>query len=94
MSLAMSTVLDRMSKFSKEEKISAAPIFVSGGSFYWRGFTSPVGSVRRPTPATQNIRGGRSGRGRASSGFGGSFGSGTRNRGGHGGTPYDRFSKN
>ena len=94
MSQAMATVLERRSKVSKDDTVSAAPIFVSGGSFYWRGFTSPVGSVRRPTP--KNIRGGHSGRGRGDRGrglrgVGGSFGGGSRNRGGHGGTPYDRF---
>jgi hypothetical protein len=91
MSQAMSTILERMNKEGREGKKSAAPIFVSGGSYYWRGFTSPMGSVRRPTISTQNIRG-RGARGRSFSGVGGSFGGGPRNRGGHGGTPYDRTS--
>ncbi len=94
MSQAMSKVLDRMLKDSKDGKISsAAPIFVSGGSYYWRGFSSPVGSVRRPTSSSQSTRGGgRGSRGRGFSGFGGSFAGDSRSRGGHGGTPYDRSS--
>jgi uncharacterized membrane protein YgcG len=95
MSQAMANILDRMSKAGKDEKSCSAPILVSGGSFYWRGFTSPAGSIRRPHLTSMNTRGGRGGRGRGSggrafAGVGGSFGGGSRNRSGHGGTPYDR----
>ncbi len=80
----MSTVLDRMHKCtaaqSKQRRKDFCCAFYCFRRFllYWRAFTLPVGSVRRPSPVSHQKRGSRG------------FGGGTRNRGGHGGTPYDR----
>jgi len=105
MSQAMSKVLDRMEEAKKlRNSESVASLKVSGASFYWRGFISARGSIRRP----ETSRGGRSGPGggggnrggggrggggrgsRRLLGFGGSFAGGPSSRGARSGKPYDR----
>jgi hypothetical protein len=98
MSDAMVRALHKRDTIARERTITA-PVVVSGGVYYWRGFTSPKGSVKRPAPAPGTSLGGmtnstgghgrgRGGMGRAR-GFGGSFGGGPKGRA----TPYDRNTK-
>jgi hypothetical protein len=72
MSQGMSKVLDRMqeAKKLKSEQIMAS-VKVSGETYYWRGFSSARGSVRRRPPQGSSARGGSRGRERVRGGRGG-----------------------
>jgi len=98
MSDAMVRALQKRDTIVRERTITA-PVVVLGGVYYWRGFTSPKGSVKRPAPMSGTSHGGVTSstggqsRGRGGGGhgrgFGGSFGGGTKGRA----TPYDRSTK-
>jgi len=84
MSVSMSKVLDRADILKRKED---AAVVISGGNHQWRGFTSPVGSIRRPSSGYGAQGRGARGRGRDGRGGGG------RGRVGHGGKPYDHFGQ-
>jgi len=91
MSDCMTKVLDRADRLKKKE---VAAVIISGGTHFWRGFTSPVGSVRRTTTTTARQAGQLvDGRGRGRMGGGRGSGPRGRGRGGHGGKPYDHFGQ-
>ena len=85
MSDNMSRILGRMAKAKKSEDQVE---IISGGNFFWRGFSSPRGSLRRPTPTPGPVRGGGRGAGRGSS-RGVVRGGGVGGQAGRSGKPYD-----
>jgi hypothetical protein len=108
MSNAMVKALLKRDRAEQARAEDAAQITVSGGTFYWRGFTSPRGSVKRPATRGGTSRGGGPSRGGGAIRGGMTIRGGGSNRGGgasrgYGGsfgggpkgraTPYDRNIK-